>query len=78
MFWECQNGKQLVSVRNNVDDQLSFIASLRNCCPTEFNCCIYKPVQADPSVLLDPVVAVMAETATSMQVCSSGADSIEL
>lgn len=45
---------------------------------TEFNCCIYRPVLADPIVLLDPVVAVTAETATSMQVCSSGGNSIEL
>lgn len=39
---------------------------------------IYRPVLADPNVLLDPVVAVAAKTATSMQVCSSGANSIEL
>lgn len=39
---------------------------------------IYRPVLADPNVFLDPVVAVAAKTATSMQVRSSGANSIEL
>lgn len=35
-------------------------------------------VLAGPNVLIDPVVAVTAETAPSMQVCSSGANRIEL
>lgn len=39
---------------------------------------IYRPVPADPSVLLDAVVAVMAGTAPCMQVCSSGASTLEL
>lgn len=39
---------------------------------------IYRPVLADPNVFLDTVVAVAGKTATSMQVCSSGANSIEL
>ena len=36
--------------------------------PTELNCCIYRPVLADPNEILDPVVAETAGTAIFMQV----------
>lgn len=40
-------------------------------CPNKFSCSIYRPVLAGPNVLLDPVVILSGETATSIEVCES-------